>query len=254
MPGFNMRPPAVELAADLSLAATYGNVGSAPVSIAGGRDITLKLGENANAEDAVVRAYVSNANTAPTAVASMFQVVGVAGAETEITITQNTSQIFQLPITGKWLWLNAKGAVGTGADLDASMFINYGYDDHLQKFTSATKPFSAAAVVVGASATQIGSVLDIRGLGDLTLYVTESGGVNGVISVFFLNSDAEPLFANMVQLKSVVPAAVTFTTVANEKAAHYIGNVCADYMAISATGQNSALLVDVFGSLNGFHG
>jgi hypothetical protein len=139
--------------------------------------------------------------------------------------------------------------------LTASLQANYGHDEKLWKFTSEKIPFSSAAVAIGGSATQVGSVLDVRGLGDLTLYVTESGGVNGVITVYFGNADSQPAdTTSMTAYKNASSSVITFTTLANEKAAHFIGNLCADWIALTATGNGAELLVDLYGTLNGFHG
>lgn len=250
--GHAIRPSPVTLASALSLAATYGNIGSAPKRIAGATDINLKLAEVANSENAVVKFYVSPEKTAPTAIASMFQVVNAAGAETEVTITQNTAQMFALPISGEHLWLQGKGAAGTAADLTASLVANYAYNPNGFKWASAKKTFGSVATTIGASATQVGSILDIRGLGNLTLFVTEGGGVNGVITVYLYTGASAPAdTTTMTALKNATPAVITFTTLANEKAAHFLGNLCADYIGLTATGQNAEVQVDLYGTLNG---
>jgi len=253
MAGYAVRPNPVTLASALSLAGTYGNVGSAPKRIAGASGLNLKLAEVANSENAVVKFYVSQNVAAPAATTAMYQVVGVNGAETEVTITQNTAQIFKLPISGEHFWMQGKGAVGANADLTASLIANYTYDPDGFKFQSANKTFGSVATTIGASATQVGSILDIRGLGNITLFVTESGeSVNGVITVYLYNGASAPAdTTTMTALKSSVPAVITFTTVAAEKAAHFIGDVCADYIGLTATGQNSVLQVDLYGTLSG---
>jgi hypothetical protein len=252
MPGFAVRPSPVTLASALSLAATYGNVGSAPKRIAGAKDINLKLAEVVNTENAVVKFYVSQNVTAPTAVSGMYQVVSAAGAETEVVITQNTAQMFVLPISGEYFWMQGKGAVGTNADLTASLIQNYAYDPDGFKWQSAKKTFGSVATAIGGSATQVGSILDIRGLGNITLFVTESGGTNGVITVYLATGATAPAdTTTMTALKNATPAVITFTTLLNEKAAHFLGNLCADYIGLTATGNTAALQVDLYGTLNG---
>jgi hypothetical protein len=250
--GYGIRPTPVTLASALSLAATYGNVGSAPKRIAGATDINLKLAEVVNTENAVVKFYVSANKTAPASVASMYQVTAAAGTETEVVITQNTAQMFALPISGEYFWMQGKGATGTNADLTASLIANYAYDPDGFKWQSAKKTFGSVATAIGGSATQVGSVLDIRGLGNITLFVTESGGTNGVITVYLATGATAPAdTTTMTALKNATPAAVTFTTLANEKACHWLGNLCADYMALTATGNTAALQVDLYGTLSG---
>lgn len=250
--GYAVRSSPVALASTLSLAATYGNVGSAAKRIGGATDINLKLAEVVNTENAVVKFFVSPNVAAPASVTPMFQVVNAAGAETEVTITKNTAQMFALPISGEYFWMQGKGAVGTDADLTASLIANYAYDPDGFKWQSAKKTFGSVATAIGGSATQVGSVLDIRGLGNITLFVTESGGTNGVITVYLATGATAPAdTTTMTALKNATPAAITFTTLANEKAAHFLGNLCADYIALTATGNTSALQVDLYGTLNG---
>lgn len=254
MPGSNIRPNPVTLASALSLAAAYGNVGSSPTTISGARGLTLKLEEVANTEAASVKFYVSPEQAAPTAVASMFQVVGTDGAETEVTVAQNAAQMYNIGIAAEHFWMQGKGAVGTDADLTASLWGNYSYDSDKFKWESAKKTFGSVATSVGASATQIGSILDVRGLGNLTLFVTESGSVNGVITVFLATGASAPTdTTTMTALEDASSSVITFTTLADEKAAHYIGDVSADFIGLTATGNGAALQVDLYGTLDGVH-
>lgn len=251
--GAAVRTSPVTLASALGLAATYGDVGAASKRIAGATGINLKLAEVANVENAVVKFFVSQNVTAPASTTPMFQVVAAAGTETEVTITKNTAQIFKLPISGEHFWMAAKGAVGTDADLTASLIANYAYDPDGFKWQSAKKTFGSVATTVGASATQVGSILDIRGLGNITLFVTESGAsVNGVITVYLSTGATPPAdTTTMTALKNATPSVITFTTLAGELAAHFVGDVCADYIGLTATGQNSVLQVDLYGTLSG---
>lgn len=252
MPGFAIRPSPVTLASALSLAATYGNVGSAPKRIAGAKDINLKLAEVANVEAAAVKFYVSQNVMAPISVSTMYQVVAVAGTEIEVTVAQNAAQMYDLLISGEHFWMQGKGAVGTNADLTASLIQNYAYDPDGFKWQSAKKTFGSVATAIGGSATQVGSILDIRGLGNITLFVTESGGTNGVITVYLATGATAPVdTTTMTALENASSAVITYTTLLNEKAAHWIGNVCADYIGLTATGNTSALQVDLYGTLNG---
>ena len=122
-----------------------------------------------------------------------------------------------------------------------------------QRRSAGAVTIASTAVAVGASATAVGSVIDIRGMGNLTLFVQNTDvAVDGVITPYFSHADTQPAaYTNMFALKDVTPAARTFTTIASEKAAHPIGNIAADWMALSATGNGADLIVYLLGTIDG---
>jgi len=234
------------------LTASYADIGSA-VDINGCTDIMLDLAEIANVENAVAKVFLSMERAVPTASTGLYQLVNADGTEKEITITKNTRQIYEMPGAGTHLFLQAKGAAGTDGDLRAFVCRNQRMTGMRSRYLFTKTAIASTAVAVGATATAVGSVIDIRGLGNLTLFVQNSdGAVDGVITPYFSHADTQPAaYTNMFALKDTTPAARTFTTIANEKAAHFIGNVAADWLALSATGNGADLTVYLMATVNG---
>lgn len=239
-------------ATKVDLAATYADVGNI-IDINGASGLTLDLAEIANSEDAVVKAFLSMEEAVPTASTGHFQLANTDGTEVEITVTQNTRQIYEAKAAASWLILQGKGASGTTADLRAFSIANYRQAYDASRFLVRKIAIASTAVAVGASATAVGSVIDIRGMGNLTLFVQNTDvAVDGVITPYFSHADTQPAaYTNMFALKDVTPAARTFTTIASEKAAHPIGNIAADWMALSATGNGADLIVYLLGTIDG---
>lgn len=240
-------------ATKVDLTASYADIGSA-IDINGHSGITLDLAEIANSENAVAKVFLSMEEAVPSASTGHFQLANTDGTEVEIVITQNTRQIYEVGAVGSHLILQAKGASGTTADLRAFAIGNTRVSaNNRSRYLIRKIAVASTAVAVGASATAVGSVIDIRGLGNLTLFVYNSdSSVDGVITPYFSHADTQPAaYTNMFALKDVTPAARTFTTIATEKAAHYIGNVAADWMALSATGNGADLQVYLMATLDG---
>lgn len=222
--------------AKADLAATYAKVGSA-VGINGLDALSLRARELADSEDAVVKFFAAPDGAAPTSSTGMYQVVTAAGAEKELTVPQNTRKAYALTgLSGKYLLIEGKGASGTAADLCAFLYGQQRLDVGKSLIWTNKQDIIATATTVASSFTDIGSFLDICGLSNLTMYVYNSGSNPANINVYLdYSSTTRPTATTtMHALCAEDGAAVSFDTLAGERAAHVLGNVNARWLGIKA--------------------
>lgn len=235
----------------VDLTASYALVGSA-ASIHGLDAMTLLLREHANSENAVVKFFVNPDGAQPTASTSMYQVVGTNGAETEVTVTQNTRQSYQLNgLSGRWLLVEGKGASSTGADLSAFLYAEeiLGLGKSLIQTNKLT--ILSTATQLTTSYADIGAFVDIGGLSNLTLYLrsTESGTDPADVKVFIDKASAAPTATTSLWPICVAAGtAIEYRVLTNERAAHPLGNVCGRWLGIQAksTGAGTAATITVY--------
>lgn len=239
----------------VDLTASYVDIGSA-INLNGMCDPTLYLGEIANVENAVVKAFLSPDPAQPTATTSLYQLTDAAGAEIEVTIVKNTTQVYSNPFAGYWFFLQGKGAVGTDADLRAFLRGNYAHDGRGSRFVQKKISIVSTATALGASPTLVGSIVDIRGLGNLTLFVYNSdASVTATITPYVSFADAAPTaLSTMYSLDVVAGTAKTFATLATERAAHPLLNVSGNYLALAGSGNGADITAFLFGTLNSHSG
>lgn len=239
----------------VDLTGSYADIGSA-ININGMCDPTLYLAEIANNENAVVKAFLSPDPTQPTASTNLYQLTNADGTEVEITIVQNTTQVYSNPFAAHWLFLQGKGATSTTADLRAFIRGNYAHDGRGSRFVQKKISIVSTATALTGSAALVGSIVDIRGLGNLTLYVYNSdASVTGVITPFVSFADTAPTaLSSMYSLDVVAGTAKTFSTLATERAAHPLLNVSGNYLALAGSGNGADITAFLFGTLNAHSG
>lgn len=239
----------------VDLGAAYADVNAA-VNMRNMHDPTLYLGEIANVENAAVKAFLSPEETQPAATTNLYQLVDAAGAEIEVTIVKNTTQVYS--ITGaaaKWLFLQGKGAVGADADLRAFLLGNFAQGGDGSRLKPMKIPIISTATALTATPTLTGSVVNIRGLGHLTLFVYNSdAAVNAVVTPYVSFGNTAPTeLANMYSLDVVAGTAKAFTTLATERAAHPLLGISGDWLALACSGNGADIIASAFGTLSG-HG
>lgn len=239
----------------VDLTGSYADIGSA-INVNGMKDPTFYLAEIANAENAVVKFFLSPDPTQPTASTSLYQLTDSSGAEIEVTIVQNTTQVYSNPFAAYWVFLQGKGAVGTSADLRAFIRGNYAHDGRGSRFVQKKISVVSTTTALTGSAALVGSIVDIRGLGNLTLFVYNSdASVNATITPFVSFADTAPTaLSQMYSLDQVSGASKTFVTLANERAAHPLLNVSGNYLALAGSGNGADITAFLFGTLNSHSG
>lgn len=253
--GQRMRAKSKTIASAASLAASYADVGSA-VNMRNMHDATLYLAEVANTENALVKAFLSPDPTTPTASTGLYQLCTADGAEVVVTVTQNTTQVYSLgACAAHYMFLQGQGAVGTDADLTAYLLGNFGQGGDGSRLQTAKISVISTATALTGTPTLTGSVVNIRGYGHLTLYVSNTDvAVNAVVTPYVSFGDTAPsALSSMYSLDVVAGTAKTFTTLASEKAAHPLLGVCGDWMALSCSGNGADIVAYLFGTLSG-HG
>jgi len=252
--------------AKVDLAATYGKVGNA-VNIWGYDNMAMLLAEIANNEGGVVKFFLAPSGSQPANSTGMYQLVAAAGTEVEVTVTQNVRHEYSLTgVSGKWLLVEGKGASSTTADLVAFLHAQellgaYTGQDHeygrgVGHGLIATNniPIVATATTLTTDLTDVGLIVDVGGLSNLTLYVTNSGLQTGRINVYYEKSQAAPAdTTTMWRLCGTNGAALNFDTLTAEKAAHPLLVSGARWLAIKAAGLTDAtdIAVSVCGVAQG---
>ena len=244
--------------AKVDLAGTYGVVGSA-ININGLHDGMLFERELANSEAANVKFYLSHTGSAPTSSTGMYQLCNADGTEIVSVVTQNTRRGYPLRgVSGKYLLTYGKGASSTAADLSAFLGGNHIYDNKAggdSRLLGKSQALVASATNLTGSTADVGVAVDIRGLGNLTLYVNNTGDDNAVISVYAAFLAAEPTATtNMYPLADAAGNILTFTALATELAAFPLLNVSGDYLMIRgvhAVGGTATITAHLFGNATG---
>ncbi len=253
--GQRMRAKSKTIVSALSLTGSYADIGSA-INIRNLHDATLYLAETANVENIVVKAFLSPDPTTPTATTSLYQLCTADGAEVEVTVVKNTTQVYSLgACSAHYIFLQGKGAVGTDGDATAYLLGNFGQGGDGSRLQPAKINIISTATALTGTPTLTGSVVNIRGYGHLTLYVYNSdGAVNAVITPYVSFGDTAPTaLTTMYSLDVVAGTAKTFTTLATERAAHPLLGVSGDWLALSCSGNGADIVAYLFGTLSG-HG
>lgn len=234
--------------AKVDLTGSYAKVGSA-VSVSGLDALSLRAREHANSEAAVVKFFLAHSGGVPASSTGMYQVVTAAGAEKELTVTQNTRKAYALTgLSAKYLLVEGKGASGTAADLSAFLYGQERLD--MGKSLIVTQKFDiiATATTLGSSFTDVGAFIKTYGFTNLTLYVYNSGANPANINVYldYSATTTPTATTTMHALCDETGAAISFDTLAGERAAHVLGNVNARYLGIKAKYTTGATNVVVY--------
>jgi len=238
------------------LAASYADVGSA-IDICGADSLNLFAAEIANSEDANLKLFAAKDAAQPTASTNLYQLVGKDGAEVVLTVGQNTEEIYSLSnLSAAWLMLQGQGAVGANADLRSFLWGNFQHGQDGSRIKSAPINIASVATALGASAAQVGSIVDVRGLGNLSLFVHNSdGAVNATIRVYGSWADSQPsALSSMYGQKDASGSLLTYVTLANERAVHPLDGFSADWIGIDGSGNGADVTVAVMGTPSGFSG
>ena len=241
--------------AKVDLAATYGDVGSA-LDMNNMSNPTAYLAEIANAENAVVKWFLSPDPTQPTSSTGHYQLTNAAGAEIEVTIVQNTSQVYPLNASAYWGMIQGKGAAGTDADLRAFLTGNFSHDGHGSRMKVTKLTVISTATALTGTPTLTGNVVNIRGLSNLTLFVFNSdASVTGVLTPYVaFGANAPSSLANMYPLDGTNGTALTFSTLGTERAAHPLTGITGDWLGFAMSGSGADVVVYVMGTVEGFEG
>lgn len=233
------------------LGTSYADLGG-KLNVNGLQGIQLHTKELDNSEAGTVKFLVSPEHVQPTSNSAMFTLADADGSAKEITVVQNSERAVELPVSAKWLQAQGKSTGGAAA---ASVFLASNVVNAMgSPIAGAKAVISATAVALGASAAEVGEIVDITGLGGLTLYVDNStGSGNATVTVY---TDIESLAApadtsEMKVLAADGGTAKTFVTLSGEKAAHFIGNLSGKFLGIKGVGANAAIAVSLLGMPNG---
>lgn len=244
--------------AKADLAATYGKVGNA-VCIWGYDNMAMFLAEIGNTEAGTVKFFINPDGTLPIVSTGMWQVATAAGAEIEVTVPQNTK--IQYPLTGlsgKYLLLEGKGAVGATADLRAflhaqelkaahnAMDHQFGLGVGHGLIATNNIPIVATATALTTSPADVGLIVDVGGLSNLTLYVSNTGANTSRIQVYYEFELTKPsATSTMWRLAGTTGVALNFDTLTGEKTAFPLLVSGGRYMAIQAAGLVGATTIAV---------
>lgn len=239
----------------VDLTGSYAKVGSA-VKVFGLDEMNMVLREHANSENAVVKFFLNHtgADPGPTSSTGLYQLVGTNGAEVEVTVTQNVRTCYPLQnVSGKWLLLEGKGASGTAADLSAFLFSNQCLDRFGSRIQTTVLPILATATNLSGSYADVGNVVDIAGLSNLTLYIYNSGDLTADIQVYidkrFLGSGSAPsATTSFHRLAGTGGTATTFSTLTTERAAHPLSGASGTWLGIQgkSTGTGTAATITAY--------
>lgn len=223
------------LATATALGASYGKIGSA-INIEGMVDLCLHIAESGGSEGALVRAYLACDGDAPSASTGLYQLTGANGAESEFTIAASGKVSIPLyNVSGKYLFLYAKGASGTAAQI--TVFVT-GNPPTLNG--QLVRPLAAqvltATALASTSYADKGNAVNIEGMSDLTLHLVESGTTEGAkVKVFLAHTGSAPAATtNLQTLAAEAGTALEFTVLKGEKASHPLRGVTGKYLIIQA--------------------
>jgi hypothetical protein len=223
------------LATATALGASYGKIGSA-INIEGMVDLTLHIAESGGSEGAVVRAYIAASGDAPSSSSGLFQLVGANGAESEFTVAASELRSFPLyNLSGKYLLLYAKGSSSTTAQITAFVTGNLPAVNGQVIRPLASTVLSATALTSTSYADK-GSAVNIEGMSDLTLHLTESGTTEGAkVKVFIAHTGSAPTATTSLQAVSAeAGTSLEFTVLKGEKASHPLRGITGKYLMIQA--------------------
>lgn len=258
------RPQVAVIAGDKSVAATSVSVGAAyavlgsGLNISGMVDAVAYLREHANTENGVIKFYLAKSGSVPSTNSGLYQLANTDGTEVEVTVTQNVRTLYPLQgVAAKYLLAYAKGAVGADADLSAFIVGNFMYDKRSQasRILGNETAILASATNLTGSYADLGSAIDIRGKGNITLFVDNSGDQKADIQVYTaFGASAPSATTTMYPLRNAAGTVTTFSTLTGEKAAHPLTNISGDYLFIQGktTGAGTATVaVSIYASTPG---
>jgi len=235
--GKNLRVPVRKsiLATATALGSSYGKIGSA-INIEGMVDLTLHIAESGGSEGAVVRAYIAPSGDAPSSSSGLAQLVGANGAESEFTVAASEKRSFTLNnVSGKYLLLYGKGASSTTAQITAFVTGNQPTVNGQVVRPLAATVLSATALTSTSYADK-GSAINIEGMSDLTLHLTESGTTEGAkVKVFIAHTGSAPSATTALQAVSAEAGTpLEFIVLKGEKASHPLRGITGKYLMIQA--------------------
>jgi|GEM_PF-2744354 len=223
------------LATATALGSSYGKIGSA-INIEGMVDLTLHVVESGSSEGALVRAYLTTSGDAPTSSSGCSQLVGANGAEVEFTVAASEARCFSLAgVSGKYLLLYAKGASSTTAEITCFVTGNLPTVNGQVVRPLASTVLSATALSSTSYADK-GNTINIEGMSDLTLHLTESGTTDGAkVKVFIADSGSAPsATTDLKEASAAAGTALEFTVLKGEKASHPLAGITGKYLMIQA--------------------
>lgn len=223
------------LATATALGSSYGKIGSA-INIEGMVNLTLHIAESGGSEGALVRVYVAPSGSAPSSSSGLSQLVGTNGAESEFTVAASGVASFSLNhVSGKYLLLYAKGASSTAAQITAFLTGELPtVNGQIVRPLAAT--VMSAAALSSTSYADKGSAVNIEGMSDLTLHLTESVTTEGAkVKVFVAHAGSAPSATNDLSTFSAeAGTALEFTVLKGEKASHPLPGLTGKYLMIQA--------------------
>ena len=233
--------------------ATYVDVGNIE-DFDSHNNLTLFLEEIGGVEAVKVRVLVDPEYTKPANTSGMYILTDAAGADIEYNVGISGKLAVETNgLSAKWLALQAAKA-GVGASTTLRAIGLRGAIIGSDKTTLKVPKLNIASVPVALTATEqiIGGAINVAGLTNLTLFVENSDAtVNATLKVYLSYKDAQP--SNMLSENALANAAgaISITAPANKKIAVNLGNVSANWLAVSGQGNGADVKVFLVGSVGG---
>lgn len=226
----------------VSFGTSFANVPAGIINVTGMADFGLVLQTITAVVTAEAKVFLSHEQAQPANAAAMYPLSDVAGALRTFALGAVLKGYYPLGnLTAKWLLCQLRGVGGTN-ELRAFLKFNQRAVDGAVMPT-ANYPLVSIATAAPAVVDFVSPVVNVAGVGGLTIYLNNSGAADATVTFFAHYQVSEPSTASLYPVRVQAGTAYQVVVVAGEKIAVSLEQGNWSWLAIKATSAGGAGII-----------